>query len=82
MPFLRPKEIADDYTSNITVIKHFANNFDLIENEDTICCLYATTPFIRSSDLKMIDIFNKEMRKKNDLFAAKIYSIQFRGLFS
>jgi len=73
VPFLRPKELSDDYTSSLSVIKHFAANHKIIKNEDSICCLYATTPFIKSNDLKnAISTFNNKNRNKM-IFAAKQY---------
>lgn len=82
VPFLRPKELADDHASSISVIKHFANNHNGINDEDSICCLYATTPFLKSNDLKnAINIFNQKFRKKMT-FAAKIYPHPIQRAFS
>lgn len=52
VPFERPEDIADDYSTAIDVIKHTITW--LRENGvklDLICCLYATAPFMRSSDI-------------------------------
>lgn len=52
VPFMRPKELSDDYTSTIDVIAHAC---DWVKKNDldtgTVCCLYATSPFILPSDL-------------------------------
>ena len=73
VPFLRPKELSDDYTTSTSVIRHFANNYDAIKTEDAICCLYATTPFVKSDDLRnAVKIFDSYMGKKM-IFAAKIF---------
>lgn len=52
VPFVRPKNISDDFSTAIDVIKHTiawlrSNGVSL----DLICCLYATAPFIRPSDI-------------------------------
>ena len=52
VPFMRPDDISDDYSTTADVIKHAINW--LSENNvptKLICCLYATAPFIRTSDL-------------------------------
>lgn len=52
VPFERPDDIADDYSTAIDVIKHtitWAQKDDI--DFDLICCLYATAPFMRSTDI-------------------------------
>jgi N-acylneuraminate cytidylyltransferase len=52
-PFLRPKEISDDYATTVDVINHSINW--LLGNNikvDNICCIYATAPFIEAGDLQ------------------------------
>lgn len=53
VPFVRPPELSDDHTGTIPVIAHAiawqnANG----ENVSEACCIYATSPFIRSEDLQ------------------------------
>ncbi len=53
VPFLRPKELSDDYTGTIPVIRHAiewctAHGFDA----QLVCCLYATAPFVSPEDLR------------------------------
>lgn len=52
VPFVRPSELSDDHASTESVMAHAVNwmleaNWDL----EAICCVYATTPFLRPSDL-------------------------------
>ena len=48
VPFLRPAELSDDYTGTDAVIAHSLRWFmDRGEAVDTLCCIYATAPFIR-----------------------------------
>jgi len=51
IPFLRPDSVSDDYATTIDVIKHSINELNL-KNSDIICCLYATAPFVQTSDLQ------------------------------
>ena len=48
IPFIRPSELSDDYTTILPVVKHaiqwLEDNGNLVEN---VCCLYATAPFIQ-----------------------------------
>jgi pseudaminic acid cytidylyltransferase len=53
VPFMRPAALSDDYTSTTSVISH-ATQWAL--NQDwpvtSVCCIYATAPFIQVEDLK------------------------------
>jgi pseudaminic acid cytidylyltransferase len=47
IPFIRPVELADDYTETLIVVKHAIDWFDEQSNPPTeVCCLYATAPFV------------------------------------
>ncbi len=52
VPFLRPKELADDHTATRPVINHAikecASQWGM---PDFVCCIYATAPFIKADDL-------------------------------
>lgn len=53
VPFMRPKELSDDFTGTIPVIRHAiewckADGFDA----RLACCVYATAPFVHSEDLR------------------------------
>ena len=52
-PFIRPKDLSDDYTATVEVIAH-AVNWSLSKklNLKQICCIYPTSPFMDSIDLK------------------------------
>ncbi len=53
VPFMRPDDISDDYATTADVILHALNWFEQQgEQIDYVCCLYATAPFIRVSDIK------------------------------
>lgn len=53
VPFIRPSNISDDYTNTTDVISHACNwAKDEGLSIETVCCLYATAPFVRASDLK------------------------------
>lgn len=58
VPFLRPKELSDDFTGTGAVINH-AINFLKAQGEkiDFICTIYATAPFI--SEKYLIEGFEK-----------------------
>jgi pseudaminic acid cytidylyltransferase len=52
VPFIRPRELSDDYTATIPVIAHVIQK--LKEKGtiiDSVCCIYATAPFIRHEDI-------------------------------
>ena len=53
VPFIRPAELSDDHTGTIPVIAHSIDWMN--RNDATVefaCCLYATAPFVRPTDLR------------------------------
>lgn len=52
VPFIRPAELADDFTGTTAVIAH-ATQWACEQgwSVQQVCCIYATAPFIRISDL-------------------------------
>ena len=53
VPFMRPVQLADDYTGTTEVIAHaieWQNSHG--EVADKVCCLYATAPFVQASNLQ------------------------------
>ena len=58
VPFIRPKELADDFATTSDVTKHAINWFkECGENYDYACTIYATAPLLQSKYL--IDGFEK-----------------------
>lgn len=53
VPFTRPSQLSDDYTSTIPVIRHAVQWLEANESKvDYACCIYATAPFISAKDLQ------------------------------
>jgi pseudaminic acid cytidylyltransferase len=53
VPFMRPSELADDYAGTIPVVAHaieWQNQHGVTATD--VCCIYATAPFVRASDLR------------------------------
>jgi pseudaminic acid cytidylyltransferase len=51
-PFVRPEELANDHAGTLPVISHALNWMnENVQSYDYACCIYATVPFLRSSDL-------------------------------
>ncbi|WKJ89677.1 pseudaminic acid cytidylyltransferase [Methylomonas montana] len=54
IPFMRPPELANDYAGTIPVINHAIRWFaEQGEAPQTVCCIYATAPFIIAADLRI-----------------------------
>lgn len=52
IPFIRPENLADDFTGTIPVIRHaieWLNSHDRVV--DYACCIYATAPFVSAHDI-------------------------------
>lgn len=57
IPFLRPKELSDDYTSTSDVIKHAIKFLDMEAfNFNFVCCIYPTAPLIDFADIQKTKI--------------------------
>ena len=58
VPFIRPKELSDDFTGTGAVVEHVINYLkEQNENYDFICTIYATAPFLQEKYL--IEGFDK-----------------------
>lgn len=52
-PFVRPPELSDDHTGTIPVVAHAIQWHNAQGQPATdVCCLYATAPFVRATDLQ------------------------------
>ncbi len=53
VPFLRPSELADDYTGTLPVIAHTIRSYESKGHTiDFACCIYATAPFLQPEFLR------------------------------
>ena len=76
VPFLRPAEIADDMTGTAPVVKHAVAALQASGDEITCaCCIYATAPFVRASDL--ITAYETLIATPEKAFAFSVTSFAF-----
>ncbi|MFP4485841.1 MAG: pseudaminic acid cytidylyltransferase [Campylobacterales bacterium] len=77
VPFLRPRELADDFSGTNSVVAHGLQAFE--KKCQIACCIYPTAPLMRVEDLKN----GFSIIKKYDVdfvFSAKKYDYNpFRG---
>lgn len=53
IPFMRPAELADDYTGTTSVMRHAVDWLDEHSKSASLaCCLYPTAPFVTADVLK------------------------------
>ena len=65
VPFMRSKRAADDYATTSDVIKEVLYNYEKLgKMYDSVCCIYATAPFI--SSVKLIEAMELINSKKFD----------------
>lgn len=51
-PFVRPAELADDYTPTVPVVAHAIGACQSLGWQvDQVCCIYPAVPFMQSTDL-------------------------------
>ena len=54
VPFRRPKNLADDFTSTISVVRHGIQwLLDQGVKLSAVCCIYPATPFLKPEDLNL-----------------------------
>ena len=54
VPFMRPAELADDYTGTTEVVMHAVQwQNEHSETADNVCCIYATAPFLKAKDINI-----------------------------
>jgi N-acylneuraminate cytidylyltransferase len=52
VPFLRPRELADDHTGTQAVVRQAIEAVAAWRSmPEQVCCIYATAPFVRATDL-------------------------------
>ena len=74
-PFIRPSELADDFTGTIPVLVHALNW--LSEHDfatDYFCCIYATAPFVQPEHI--IEGFNL-LKKRNATTAFSVTTFPY-----
>ncbi len=75
-PFLRPHNLADDYTGTREVINHAIESLQELGYEfDYCCCIYATAPFLQQRYL--LEGFNKLQSEPDKEFAFSVSSFDF-----
>jgi len=75
IPFIRPKELADDYTGTADVSRHAIKYLENKGKEyDFVCTIYATAPLIKKEYL--IEGF-KRLSRSNAIFAFSATSMPF-----
>ena len=53
VPFTRPAELSNDFAATTDVIAHAAQwAIDQALELESICCIYATAPFVKSEDIR------------------------------
>lgn len=82
VPFIRPKNLSDDITPTVPVVRHaieYCEN-NLGWNIENVCCVYPCTPFLMPADL--VEGFNRLNTSSSDfIFPVAEYSSSiFRSL--
>jgi len=72
VPFVRPVELSDDFTSTRDVVIH---TLDFLQRENCIpkwtCCIYPTTPFLKTEYL--LESFHELIQQDLDFVFSSIY---------
>lgn len=52
VPFIRPEELSNDFSSTFSVVKHAVEKIEEESKIENVCCLYATAAFTSAEILK------------------------------
>jgi len=75
VPFMRPKSLANDYTSTIPVVKHAIEWLDEQEQSPfEVCCIYATALFVQADAIRKA---HKQMKKEQADYCFTVTSFEF-----
>ena len=64
IPFIREKDLADDFTPTLPVIKDALKKISINKSIKNICCVYPCTPFVTKNDLIKTYALLKKNRKR------------------
>ena len=80
-PFTRPADLSDDYAGTATVVGHTVKwMMDKGYSANSVCCIYATAPLIRSDDLiRSYEVFQTD--KWDYVFSATEYAYPIQRSF-
>jgi pseudaminic acid cytidylyltransferase len=82
VPFVRPTELADDFSTTAVVISHAINwLIDKGQKPQYVCVMYATAPFIRSSVLSDSLSLLKQNTKKSFCFGVTEFPAPIQRAF-
>ncbi|MDA9806249.1 pseudaminic acid cytidylyltransferase [Alphaproteobacteria bacterium] len=74
VPFIRDANLSDDFTPTINVVKHAIKFFKKKDiNFHSICCVYATAPFL-TSEVLFQGLKKLQSHNCNFVFAAGVFS--------
>lgn len=80
VPFMRPKNISDDFATTMDVLQHALSWSEKHYDVEAICCLYPTAPFVKPVDLeKSYEIFSS--KKASFVFSATEFPFPIQRAF-
>ena len=60
VPFIRPAELSNDFAGTLPVVRHAIEQLDSNNTIESVCCLYATAPFVNAKTIyESYEQFNK-----------------------
>lgn len=83
VPFIRPPHLSDAFTSTIEVIAHaIAWTLDSGQELSSVCCIYATAPFVRPLDIEKSGLLLLHSSNCKFVFSASAYPSPIQRAFS
>jgi len=75
IPFMRPDDLADDFTNTADVVKHAIEFYTLKKiSISAVCCIYATAPFVEK---KYLMRGYKQLMETKSSYAFSVTSFAF-----
>lgn len=83
VPFIRPKSLSNDYATTQEVVSHAVSWYqDSGYHLDSICCLYATAPFVKPHDLETAKTYLLSTPRLSFVFSATSFASPIQRSFS
>lgn len=81
-PFVRPRQLADDHTPTVPVVKHAIEWWRQHSGPvDAVCCIYATAPFVQASALRQAHELLLSRRPGGYVFSATTFPFPIQRAF-
>ena len=83
IPFTRPSHLSDDYSTTQDVVSHAVSWYQASGHHlESVCCLYATAPFVQCHDLESSQKYLQSTPSLSFVFSATSFASSIHRAFA